>query len=62
MDSIQTYEGDSTLTRPRAPLANWTSVHLGSNPQRPTTDEITKCQLQWHIFANDNMDYRPRQG
>ena len=61
MDSVQTYEGHPTLTRPRAPLANWISVHLGNNPQRPTIDEITKHHLQWHIFAKDNTDYRPGQ-
>ena len=62
MDRVQTYEEDPSPTRPRAPLANWTSVNLGSNPKRPTVDEITKHQLQWHIFANDNTDYRPGQG
>ena len=49
-------------TRPRAPLPNSTSVHLGNNSKRPTIDEITKHRLQWHIFANDNMDYRAGQG
>ena len=49
-------------TRPRAPLDNWTSVYLGNNPKRLTVDKITKHQLQWHIFPNDNTDYRPGQG
>ena len=43
---VQTYEGDLTPTRPKAPLANWTSVSLGNNPNRPAVDEITWEQLQ----------------
>ena len=32
MNRVQTYEGDPTPTRPRAPLANWTYVSLGNKP------------------------------
>ena len=62
MDSVQIYKEDPAPTRPRVPLANWTSVHLGNNPKRPTVNKITKHWLKWHIFANDNTDYRPGQG
>ena len=62
MDSVQTYEGDLTLTRPRKLLANWTSVSLGNNPNRPTVDEVTRGQCQWNMFSDNNMDYRPGQG
>ena len=58
-DRIQTYEGDPAPIRPRKPLANWTWVSLGNNPNRPTVDEITKNQLQWHIFSDNNTENRP---
>ena len=61
MDRVQAYEGYPTLTRLRAPLANWTSVHLGNNPNRPTVDEVTREQLQWNMFSDNNTDYRPGQ-
>ena len=50
------------LTTPRAPLANWTSVHFGNNPNRPTVDEVTGGQFQWNMFSDNNTDYRPGQG
>ena len=62
MDSVQIYKGDPTLTQPRAPLANWTSVHLENNPNRPMIDEVTRGELQWNMFSNNNMDYRSGQG
>ena len=57
MDSVQTYEGDPTLTRPRAPLAKWTSVCLGNDPNRPTVDEVTGGHFQWNMFSDNNIDY-----
>ena len=60
-DRIQFYEGDPALTRPRNSLANWTCICLGNNPNRPTIDEITRKQLQWNIFDDNNTDNRPGQ-
>ena len=60
-DRVQTYEGDPAPTRPRGPLANWTSVSLGNNPNRPTVDEITQGQLQWNMFSDNNTDNRQEQ-
>ena len=58
IDRVQTYEGDPTPTRPRAPLANWTSVSLGNNPNWPTIDEMIWAKLQWNMFSDNNTDNR----
>ena len=58
MDSVQTYEGNLGPTRPRKPLANWTSVSLGNNPNRPTANDVTRGQLQWNMFSDNNTDNR----
>ena len=50
------------LTRPRKPIANWTSVHLGNNPNRPTVDEGARGKLQWNMFSDNNTDNRSGQG
>ena len=60
-DSVQMYEGDLTLTRPRKALANWTSVSLGNKPNRPTFDEITRRQLQWNMLSDNTTDNRQGQ-
>ena len=60
-DRIQTYKGDPALTRPRNALANWTSVSLGNNTNRATVDEIRRNRFQWHIFDDNNTEYRPGQ-
>ena len=62
MDRVQTYEGDPIPTIPRAPLANWTSVCLGDNSNRPTVDEMTWGQLQWNMFSDNNTDKRQGHG
>ena len=51
---VQTYDEIPALVRPRHQLANWTSVRLGDNSNRPTTDKVTQGQLQWNMF-NDNI-------
>ena len=38
-DSVPTYDGPPVPVRPRHILANWTSVRLGNNPNRPTVNE-----------------------
>ena len=43
---------------PEGPLANWTSVSLGNNPNRPTVDEITWGQLRWNMFSDNTTDNR----
>ena len=58
MDRYQIYEGDPTPTRPTVPLANWTSVCLRNNSNRPTVEEITGGQLQWNMFSDNNTDNR----
>ena len=60
-DRIQTYEGELAPTRPRKPLANCTSVSLENNPNRPTVDAITRGQLQWSLFNDNNTENRPGQ-
>ena len=52
-ERVQTFDEIPAPVRPRHPLANWTSVRLGDNPNRPTVDEITQGQQQWNMF-NDN--------
>ena len=58
-DRIQTYDQEPAPPRPRPPLANWSSVNLGNNPNRCTVDEITRNRLQWHIFCDDNTENIP---
>ena len=38
-DRVQTYDEIPALVRPRHLLANWTSIRLGDDPNRPTVDE-----------------------
>ena len=45
-DRIQTYEGDPASARASNPLANWTWVRLGNNPDRPIVNEIMREQRQ----------------
>ena len=59
-DRVQTLR-DPTPTRPRNSLANQTWVGLGNNPNRPTVDEVTRKQLQLHIFNDNSTAYRPGQ-
>ena len=58
-DRVQTYEGDPAPTRPRNSLANWTWVGSGNNTNRPMVHEITRKQLQWHIFNDNSTENRP---
>ena len=60
-DRVQTYDEEPALARPRPPLANWSSVVLGNNPNRPTVNNITGNRLQWHILCDDNTENRPGQ-
>ena len=46
MDSVQTYDELPAQPRSRKPLANWTSVRLENNLDRPTVDDISHGQLQ----------------
>ena len=43
---VQTYDEMPAPVRPRHPLANWTSVRLGDDPNRPTVDQISEGKLQ----------------
>ena len=38
-ECVQMYDELPVLVRPRHPLANWTSIRLGNNPNRPTVNE-----------------------
>ena len=60
-DRIQTNEGDLAPARARKPLANWTWVSLGNNPNRTTENEIMREQSQWHILNDNNTENRPGQ-
>ena len=44
-DRVQTYGEIPAPVRPRHPLANWTSIRLGDDPNRPTVQEISEGQL-----------------
>ena len=43
-----------TQPRPKKPLANWASVRLGNNSDRPTVDDISHGQLQWNMLNDNN--------
>ena len=45
-DRVQTYDEIPAPVRPRHPLANWTSVRLELDFNRPTDQEISEGQLQ----------------
>ena len=47
-DSIQMYDEPPVPVRPRHALANWTSVRLGNNPNRPTVNERETRQLTYN--------------
>ena len=47
-DSIQMYDELPVPIRPRHALANWTSVRLGNNPNRPTVKERETEQLTYN--------------
>ena len=53
-DCVQTYDKIPALVRPRHPLANWTSVRIGDNLNRPTDQEISEGQLQWNTINDSN--------
>ena len=38
-ECVQTYDELPVPVRPRQPLANWISIRLGNNPNRPTVNE-----------------------
>ena len=40
-DRVQTYDEIPAAVRPKHPLANWTSVSLGDDPNRPTVHETS---------------------
>ena len=42
-------------------MANWSWVDLGNNPNIPKVDGITRKQLQWNIFNDNNTDNRSGQ-
>ena len=54
MNRVQTYEELPTQPSPRQPLANWTSLRLGDNPDRPTVDDISHGQLKWNMLQDNN--------
>ena len=54
IDRVQTYDEIPAPVRPRHLLANWTSIRLGDNPNRPTVDEISEGQLQWNMLDDSN--------
>ena len=40
--------------RPRHPLANWTSIRLGNNPDRPTVNERETEQSTYNSVIDTN--------
>ena len=53
-DRVQTYDEMPAPVIPRHALANWTSVRLGDNPNRPTVNEETGEQSQMMMIADSN--------
>ena len=53
-DRVQTYDEIPAPVRPRHALANWTSVKLGDNPNRPTVNEETGEQSQMMMIDDSN--------
>ena len=53
-DRVQTYDEMPAPVRPRHALANWTSVRLGNNPNRPTFNKETGEQPQMIMIADSN--------
>ena len=53
-DRVQTYDELPAPVRPRHLLANWTSLRLGDDTNRPTAQEISEGQLQWNMFNDSN--------
>ena len=51
-DSVQTYEEPSAAVRPRHALANWTSIRLDNDSNRPTVTEMTTGQLIYNTVIN----------
>ena len=52
---VQMYDEIPVPVRPGHPLANWTSVRLGNNPNRPTVNERETEQLiiTWLLMQMD---------
>ena len=51
MDSVQIYDELPAQPRPRKPLANWTSVRVGNNSDRPISNGT--CSM---TIMNMDMD------
>ena len=51
-DKVQTYDEPPAAVRPRHTLANWTSVRLDNNPNRPTVTEMTNAHLIYNTFID----------
>ena len=52
--SIQIYDELPPQSRPRKPLANWTSVRLGNNSDRPIVGDIAHGCFQWNMLNDNN--------
>ena len=55
-DRVQMYDQMPAPVRPRHALANWTSVRLGDNPNKPMANEETGEQSQ--MIADSNTHIR----
>ena len=51
-DRVQTYDEPPAAVRPRNALANWTSIGLGNDPNRPTLTEMANAQLIYNTFID----------
>ena len=53
-ECVQMYDELPAPVRPRHPLANWTSVRLGNNPDRPTMNERETEQSMYNVVIDTN--------
>ena len=51
-DRVQIYDEPPAAVRPRHALANWTSIRLGNDPNRPTVTEMAIAQLIYNTFID----------
>ena len=53
-DCVKTYDELPVPLRPKHPLANWTSIRLGNNLNRPTMNERETEQLTNNLVIDTN--------
>ena len=64
-DRVQMYDEPPAQVRPRHALANWTSIRLGNNPNRPNVNERETGQLIYNSVIDltglQNRESEPQE-